>query len=130
MAKVRFSRRAKGVVSVITGALCLLVAGLLLNRAYALADGRNVEGRVTAVHEDAIEVRYPAIRQAQTKTFHVGGEVAKTLRIGRRVPVVVVSDDEAYLLGDGPSALPIVTLCLLSVALIGGGAVVYLKPAA
>lgn len=127
MAKVRLSKRAKGVASVIAGALCLLVAGLLLNRAYAVANGKEVEGRVMSVEGSAVEVRYPGVTRPSTKTFELGDE-AKSLRRGRRLTVIVVSDEEAYLLGQGPSAIPIVALCLLAVALIGGGAITCVRP--
>ncbi len=127
MAKVRMSKRAKGVVSLIAGALCLLVAGLLLNRAYAVANGKEVQGRVLSVAGGAVEVRYPGVTRPGTKTFDLGAEGAKGLRKGRRLTVVVVSDEEAYLLGQGPSALPIVALCLLGVALFGGGAIVSVR---
>jgi putative intracellular protease/amidase len=127
VAKVRFSKRAKGVVSLIVGAICLLVAGILLNRAYAVANGKEVEGRVMAVEGSAVQVRYPGLTRPGTKTFDLGDE-AKGLRRGRRLTVVVVSDEEAYLLGQGPSAIPIVALCLLAVALIGGGAIAVVRP--
>ena len=127
MSKVRLSKKAKGVVSLVAGALCLLVAGLLLNRAYAVANGKDVEGRVVSVASRAVEVRYPGITRPITKTFAVDPG-AQGLRKGRRVKVVVVSDEEAYLLGEGPSAIPIVVLCLLAVALIGGGAVTCVRP--
>jgi len=128
VAKVRLSKRAKGVVSLIAGALCLLVAGLLLNGAYAIANGKDVEGRVVSVEGGAVEVRYPGITRSITRTFTIDAEAAKGLRKGRRIKVVVVSDEEAYLLGEGPSAIPIGVLFLLAVALIGGGAITCVRP--
>lgn len=123
----KLNKKAKGLVSVIAGVICLLGAGLLLNRAYAVANGKEVEGRVMSVEGSAVQVRYPAVTRPGTKTFELGDE-AKSLRRGRRLTVVVVSDEEAYLLGEGPSAIPIVVLCLLAVALIGGGAITALRP--